>query len=65
MSRIRISALGCALLLAGTLSGCGGESNTNEAPPPAADRPDAGLEASKSLMQSRPGAPAGNKAARP
>lgn len=65
MSRIRITTLGCALLLVGALSGCGGASNTNEPPPPAADRPDAGLEASRSLMQSRPDAPAGKKGARP
>ncbi|WP_337175288.1 hypothetical protein [Paludisphaera sp.] len=47
----RIATVGC-LLLAGLLSGCGGEAAPEG--PVAEDRPDAGLEASKSIMQMQP-----------
>lgn len=63
MHRVQIAMMGCALLLAGTLFGCG-ESSTGDGPPVAEDRPDAGLEASKSLMQMQPPAPEGKKGAR-
>ncbi|WP_337175286.1 hypothetical protein [Paludisphaera sp.] len=55
----RIATVGC-LLLAGLLSGCGGD--TAPQGPVAEDRPDAGLEASKSIMQMQPPGPGGKKA---
>jgi len=61
MSVVRIAAVGCALLLMGALSGCGDGSNTGAGAPPAEDRPDAGLEASKRIMQMQPPGPAGKK----
>lgn len=63
MSLVRIATLGC--LLAVGLSGCGEGSNSGAQGPPASDQPDAGVQASKSIMQMQPPAPAkaGKKAA--
>jgi len=61
MTVVRIATVGGALLLMGALSGCGDGSNTGAGAPVAEDRPDAGLEASKSLMQMQPPGAAGKK----
>jgi hypothetical protein len=57
----RIAAVSC-LLLAGLVAGCGDDAPP--AAPVAEDRPDAGVEASKSIMQMQPPGTAKKKGGR-
>lgn len=64
MLRVRVAMMGCALLLVGCLAGCGGSGAGDGSAPVGDDRPDAGLEASESIMKMQPPAPAGKKGGR-
>ncbi|WP_165071996.1 hypothetical protein [Paludisphaera rhizosphaerae] len=57
MSLVRIATVGCLFLAAG-ICGCGDGTNSGGQPAPAADAPNAGVEASKSIMNMQPPSPA-------
>lgn len=64
MYRVRMAMVSCALFLMAGAVGCGGSNAGDGSTPVGDDRPDAGLEASESIMKMQPPAPPGKKSGR-